>query len=377
MSASTFAALSDVVSLTQALIAQPSPSQSSNQAIAADLAAWLRAREFTLEELAYLDNGERKVSLVARKGPGRGGLGLFSHSDTVPGDPRDWSPFTPTIADGRLIGRGACDMKGPLAATLIAAAEIPPRDLRAPLTIVISADEEIGYGGAKQVAAESKLLAGNWPTYGIICEPTDLTPVYAHKGGLRVRVTAHGVAAHTSTGKGTSANFLIAPFMAEMAQLNTLFMTEPRFQNTEFDPATNGFNMVVDDGNCASNVTAGKTVCTVGFRPMPNDNRDEALALILASAAKYNLETDWHLHEPFYTDRHAPIVQAALTATGHAQAITVPFGTEAAIFKDFSQLVILGPGNIAQAHTAGEWIDLAQLHAAVDVYRSLIRQLCC
>ncbi|MCC6458110.1 MAG: M20/M25/M40 family metallo-hydrolase [Caldilineaceae bacterium] len=366
----------DVVELTKTLIAIPSPSQQSNQIIASHLATLLQECGFNLEQLSFVEDDQRKTSLIARKGTGEGGLGLFSHSDTVPADADGWEPFTPTIQDDRIIGRGAADMKGAIAASIVAAAPYTPDQLRRPVTVVITADEEIGYGGAKQVVAESKSLAGNWPTYGIIAEPTQMRPVYAHKGGLRVRVTAHGRAAHTSTDKGISANFLIAPFLADMAELNQLVKREKRFQNAEFDPPTNGFNMVINDGNAAANVTAAKTVCTVGFRPMPDDHREEVLEAIIASAKKHNLEFDWYLHEPFYVDRNSPLIQAALAATGLPAAETVPFGTEAAIFKDLMQLVILGPGNIAQAHTKGEWIAIDQLHSAVNVYRQLIDHFC-
>jgi acetylornithine deacetylase len=364
-----------VVELTQALIAMPSPSRESNAAISAHLATLLEDSGFTVEELSYLDGDQRKVSLVARKGSGEGGVGLFSHSDTVPGD-AGWEPFVPVIEDQRLIGRGAADMKGPLAATLVAAAAYSADKLRHPITLVITADEEVGYGGAKQVVAESKLLAENWPTHGIIAEPTRLRPVYAHKGGARFFVTAHGRAAHTSTDKGISANFLIAPFLAEMAELAQLFKNDKRFQNPEFDPPTNAFNMTINDNNCASNVTAAKTVSTVGFRPMPNDNREEAIERILSAAKKYNLEVDWYMFEPFYADRTSPLIQVALAATNLPAAETVPFGTEAAVFKDYAQLVILGPGDIAQAHTKGEWIDLGQLQSAVNVYRHIIDHFC-
>jgi acetylornithine deacetylase len=267
-------------------------------------------------------------------------------------------------------------MKGPLAATVVAALEFARRPLRHPLTLVLTADEEIGYGGAKQVAAESKILADGWPTYGVIAEPTRLRPVYAHKGGCRIHAIAHGCAAHTSTDKGISANFLIAPFLAEMAELAKVFRAEPRFQNPEFDPPTNGFNMVLDDGGTPANVTAAKTVCTLGIRPMPNDASQEAIDLILAAAKRHNLEVDWTLNGPFHVDPASPIIRAAMAATGRAEAETVPFGTEAAIFKDRVELVILGPGDIAQAHTVGEWIDVAQMRAAVEVYRQMIHQFC-
>jgi len=365
-----------VVELTQALIAFPTPSQQSNEAIANYLSTLLRALDFEVEELSYMDGTQRKVSLVARKGTGEGGLGIFSHSDTVPGDASGWEPFEPSIQDGRIIGRGSADMKGAVAASIVAAAGVPASQLRQPLTVVITADEEVGYGGAKQVVAESKSLSGNWPASGIIAEPTRMRPVYAHKGGARFNETVRGIAAHTSTDKGTSANFVIAPFLAEMAALNTLVRSEARFQNSEFDPPTNGFNLVLSDGNTASNVTAAKTVCTVAFRPMPNDSRQELIDRILAAAQKYDLEVNWYLHEPFYSDRNSPLIRAALEATGLAAAETVPFGTEAAIFKDSLPLVILGPGDIAQAHTKGEWVAIDQLHRAVEVYQKLIEHFC-
>jgi acetylornithine deacetylase len=367
----------DVVQLTQELVAIPSPSTQSNTAIADVLHNHLTALGFAVERLAYTDSAGEKVSLVAKLGEGSGGLGLFSHSDTVPGDPGAWEPFTPQIKDGRLIGRGSCDMKGPLAATLVAAAQIDARQLRHPLYILVTADEEVGYGGAYQVAKESAFFQANWPAAAVIAEPTRLTPVYAHKGGIHVYVTAHGRAAHTSTEQGISANFLIAPFLAEMADLAKLFRSDPRFRNAEFDPPTNGFNLVINDGNCKSNVTAAKTVATLSLRTMPADHRDEAVALITERAERYGLEVRSHGFGPFYVTPAAPIVEAALQATGLPKAETVPFGTEALVYQDYiAQQVILGPGDIAQAHTIGEWIDIAQLQQAVGVYRHLIEAFC-
>ncbi|RIK39099.1 MAG: acetylornithine deacetylase [Chloroflexi bacterium] len=367
----------DVIRLTQDLIAIPSASTVSNAAIADFLAVRLRRLGFDVERLSYDDEGREKVSLVARIGPGAGGLGLFSHSDTVPGDPSEWEPFTPLLQDGRLIGRGSCDMKGPLAATIVAAAQVDARRLRKPLTLAITADEEVGYGGAYQIARESTLLKESWPAQVVVAEPTRLIPVYAHKGGARVYVTAYGRAAHTSTDRGSSANFLIAPFLAEMAELAHLFRQDSRFQNHEFDPPTNGFNLVIDDGNCKSNVTAAKTVATLSLRTMPNDHREEALGLILAAAQKYNLETRTEGFDPFYVAPDTEIVQLALQATGVARAETVPFGTEALVYQHYAgQQVILGPGDIAQAHTIGEWIEVAQLEAAVGVYQRLIERVC-
>lgn len=366
-----------VTQLTKELIAIPSASNISNAAVSDFLASQLTALGFAVERLSYREaTGEEKVSLVAKLGEGEGGLGFFSHTDTVPGD-QGWNPFTPEEKEGKLFGRGSCDMKGPLAATVIAASQIDTRKLRKPIYIVATADEEVGYGGAYHVARQSQTLQAGWPTYGVVAEPTQMVPVYAHKGGIHIHVTAHGRAAHTSTDKGISANFLIAPFMAEMAELLPLFRSDKRFQNDAFDPPTNGFNMVVNDGGCKTNVTAAKTLVTLSIRTMPNDHHEEALALITEKARKYNLEVSSIGGNPFYTAPDSALIQSALRATGRTKAETVPFGTEALVYQEHvAQQVVLGPGNIAQAHTVGEWIDIAQLQQSVHVYRQLIEEIC-
>ena len=367
----------DAVQLTRDIVAINSVSQRSNKEVSDLLEDTLEGCDFEVERLEYVDdNGEQKVSLVGKKGEGTDGFGLFSHSDTVPGLEGEWDPFDPVIKDGRLFGRGSCDMKGPLAATVAAGAKVNAADLKKPLFVVITADEEVGGNGARQVAEESEFFNAACPKYGVIAEPTRLTPVYAHKGGGRVLVTAKGRAAHTSTDKGVSANFLIAPFLAEMVDLAELFKTDESFMNREFDPPTNGFNMVLDDGGCRPNVAAAKTVCTLSFRPMPNDRSDDVIAMITEIAEKYGLEASSHKGTPFYVSPEAEIVQAGLKATGTAKAGTVPFGTDAHAFKHQLELVILGPGDIVQAHTVGEWIDIDQLSAAVGVYGRMIERFC-
>ncbi|MCB0073951.1 MAG: M20/M25/M40 family metallo-hydrolase [Caldilineaceae bacterium] len=365
----------DVIPLTQELVAMESESQHSNAAVSDRIAAVMRAIGFEVERLAYDDNGVEKVNIVGKLGQGAGGLGLFGHSDVVPGGD-GWQPYVPEIRDGRLYGRGSCDMKGPVAAMLVAAARVDPAALKHPLFIAVTSDEEVGHTGARIICTDSTLLGAGWPTYCVVGEPTELVPVYAHKGGYRITVTAHGVAAHTSTDRGVSANFLIAPFLAEMAELAQLFKQEPRFMNQEFDPPTNGFNMVLDDGGAKPNVTAAKTVCTLALRAMPDANIEEAVALIEARARAYGFDVESHGFTPFYVAPDADVVRLACRVTGHDRAQAVPYGTEAVWYQAHAQTLVLGPGNIAQAHTRGEWIDLDQLTRAVDVYADFIRAVC-
>ena len=201
-------------------------------------------------------------------------------------------------------------------------------------------------------------------------------PVYAHKGGARVTVTAHGHAAHTSTDRGISANLLMAPFMADIAKLGEKFRTDESFWNHDFDPPTNGFNVVYTDFGTRPNVSAPKAVCTISFRPMPDDRTPDVIEMISQCAREHSLDITSHAGTPFRVDPESEVVQFALNATGATQARTVPYGTDAHNFKERVQLVVMGPGDIAQAHTDGEWIELAQLHHAVHVYKRMVHEVC-
>jgi len=367
----------DVITLTKELSAIPSVSADSNLPVADRLEAELRRRAFTVERLEYTDtNGIRKANLVARKGQGTGGLAFLSHLDTVPGIGWDRDPWSPVVEGDRLIGLGVCDMKGPLVTTLAAADAFDAAQLREPITIVATADEEISGAGAFQVVNESALLRETAPRYGVVAEPTRMVPVYAHKGGAGIQVIAEGVAAHTSLDRGISANFLIAPFLAEMAELAGRLKSDASYGNPLFDPPTLGFNMTLDDGGCKQNVTAARTVATLSMRPMPHDRSAEAIAEIVARAKRHGFVTTTNSFPPFSVSPEAAIVRAALAATDEPAARVVPYGTEAFVYQDRMEVVILGPGDIAQAHTNGEWIELSQLARAVEVYSTMIANLC-
>ncbi|MCP4421929.1 MAG: M20 family metallopeptidase [Chloroflexi bacterium] len=367
----------DVLQLTQEMVAIRSVSQWSNAEISDYIESWLKEAGFDeIERLEYtFKSDERKVNLVAKKGKGTGGLAFLSHSDTVPGMEASWDAFNPLVKNGRLYGRGSCDMKGPLAATMIAAASVDAAQLKKPLYIVVTADEEIGLYGAKHVVKHSKLLQESKPEYGVVAEPTRLIPVYGHKGFGLIKVTAHGKAAHSSTDEGLSAAFLIAPFLAEMAALKEQFQTDPSFMNDEFQPPTNGFNMIFDqDGK--TNITAATASCTLTLRRMPNDRSQEMMDLIVESAEGYGFDVQARTSLPVYTATDSVLVQAACEATDNFEPETVPYGTDGFHFQKLMELVILGPGDIAVAHTVGESLAVAELETAVNIYKQMITTLC-
>jgi len=367
----------DLLQLSKDLVAIQSVSHMSNAAACGHLTHVLAGAGFEIEELIYTDPaGVPKVNLVAKRGQGSGGLAFSSHIDTVPGQEEDWPAFAPLEKDGRLYGRGSCDMKGPLAATIVAAASVDRAALQKPVYILVSADEEVGCLGAKYIAENSVILKESRPDYGIVAEPTQLIPVYAHKGFSSLTITAQGKAAHTSTGLGVSANFKIARFLAEMADLADLFETDQSFMNHEFKPPTNGFNMTIDDGGCKTNVTAPRSTCQISYRPMPGARSEEVLDMVKAKAERHGLEFSGDYTDAFYMSPQAAIVQLAGRLSEGREPETAPYGTDGFYLKDLMELVVWGPGDIAVAHTVGESVAVAELEQAVRVYTEAIKQVC-
>jgi acetylornithine deacetylase len=373
----------DVIKLTKELVSYNSESLTTNVPVTEHVARVMKDIGFRVERLAYDDvNGVPKLCLVGKLGKGHGGLTLMSHNDVVPAKKEQgWTadPYKVRTAGGKLYGRGVCDMKGPLAATLCAAAAYKAKDLdSAPLFIVVTADEEIQARGAWEVTKRSKLLQEAAGGYGLICEPTRLKVVYAHKGSLGLRVTARGRAAHTSTLKGTNANLAMIPFLAEMAKINDLVLTSKRYRNEEFNPPHSEWSIGINDGNVATNISPVTSVCTVNHRPMPGI--DVAPLVERAHKKARELGLKFEVFKPgngLYTSPEAQIVQTALKLTGTRQASTVPYGTDGLAFTTkMKSLVVLGPGNIAQAHTVDEWVEIDQLKKGVDLYTRFIDHVC-
>lgn len=369
--------------LTQQLMQFESTSNLSNLAVTDSVSQFLEQAGFELERLEYQDaNDVTKACVIAKKGNGTGGLGYFAHTDVVPADP--WyvespGPFEPVVQEGKLIGRGSCDMKGSLACMLTAAAAVEANQLSQPVYITATADEEIGYGGAKQVAERSKLfqemVAGG--TKGIIGEPTMLNVVYAHKGAFGFKATAKGVAAHSSTGKGTNANLQMIPFLAEMKRLHDETKVDPVWQNDEFTPNHLTWNIGINDYTYASNITPPQSICTVYYRPMPGMDGWILMKQVQQLAEEHGLELEIKsTAPPVYVEPESAFVKEMLQLAGKEQAQTVSYGTDGAMFTALKEMVVFGPGDIAKAHTHDEYITLDQLQRGYEAYARLIEHFC-
>ena len=373
----------DVLKLTAELVKYESVSQATNVPVTRHLVKVLRALRFKVEMLPYTDTaGVAKLTIVARLGrAGKGGLSLMSHDDVVPAAAADgWTgdPFQVSERGGKLYGRGACDMKGPLAASICAAARFAPGDLRQPLYIVVTSDEEVHARGAWEVVHRSKMFSDLRHGYGVICEPTRLQVVHAHKGSLGLTITSRGRAAHTSTLKGVNANLKMIPFLNEMRKINESVLSSRRYRNDEFSPPRSEWSIGVNDGNVATNISPVRSVCTVNYRPMPGIDIDALVSRTRKCARDLGLKCVVHkTGAPLYTPKDAPIVRTALALAGRRTPTTVAYGTDGLAYSSrMKQLVVLGPGDITQAHTVDEWIEVDQLHKGVELYARFIDHVC-
>ena len=270
-------------------------------------------------------------------------------------------------------------MKGSLACMLAAASRLRDVELTSPLYIGCTADEEVGFHGARKVAESSSLyremVAGQSRT--IIGEPTELNVVYAHKGIYGFRAIARGRAAHSSTRDGVNANLAMIPFLAEMKKIHDETLADPAWQNTEFDPPWISWNVGINDHHCAVNITAPESVCTVYFRPMPGQDGDCLVERARVAAEHCGLEFKFECRGlPLYGDPNSEFVRDTLRIAGRSVARTVSYGTDGVCFTELKQILVLGPGSIKQAHTDDEWISLEQLAAGTTVYEQMVRRWC-
>lgn len=321
---------------------------------------------------------EGKASLVVRFGPEvAGGIVISGHTDCVPVEGQAWraDPFAVIIEDGRAIGRGTTDMKGFLAAVLAAAPALADADLQRPVHLAFSHDEELGALSAGMLAAH---LLPHDPVLAVIGEPTGMDVVVGHKGVRGFRATITGKAGHSSRPEqGANAAIAAARLVGFIDDLAADVRSSSR--DDRFDPPYTTFGVGRIDAGRALNVIPEAAEILFEYRPVPADDSDELEQRIRAHVADVLLpglrttapQADIAVHtfpplpsmEPF-DDKDARAVVAAI-APGSPQDRTAAFGTDGGHFaKAGIPTVILGPGNVDDAHTANESIALDQLEAA-------------
>ncbi|HEX6728507.1 MAG TPA: acetylornithine deacetylase [Pyrinomonadaceae bacterium] len=366
------------------LVAINSVSALPNEPIITYLERRVESLGFVTRRFSYIDETTvEKINLIAVAGtklsePTEVELALVGHTDTVPFDPNWHEALKLTERDGNLFGRGSCDTKAFIAAALTAVQDFDLARLRRPLAFVFTADEEIGLRGAKYLA-DLKLFR---PRYSVVGEPTSLQPIRAGKGYSLAEILVRGREAHSAyPSLGRSAIIGATRLISRLEEIAAKLKSD---QHEDFDPSYTTLNVGLIRGGTAKNIIAGECRFTLEWRPVPNQTSKHVLDLVKSAIdeemhANPGFEAEVileRLDSGFETAPDSELVALLERLTGNA-ASTVAFGTEAAQMTLLgSEAVVLGPGNIREAHRTGEFVPISELERCVEILRQTISTLC-
>lgn len=382
-------ALSPIEILTK-LVSFPTVSSQSNLPLIDWVDDYLA--QFSIECHRFYHPTEPKAALFAHVGPIEdGGVLLSGHTDVVPVEGQDWStdPFVLTEKDGLLYGRGSCDMKGFDALAIWAMVEAKKAGVKRPLQIALSFDEELGCTGAPPMIERIVQTLPKAESV-IVGEPSMMRVVTSHKGSQAhmTRIVGHEV--HSSTPHlGVSAILEAGRLIDWVNSVNAENQLKtPTEVDLLFEPSHSTAHIGTIHGGTAQNITAGECVFGVDFRVNPSENgtdyRDAYIAKVRAVEKKMQATCpDTRIEvahtfsvTPLRPERDGPSEALARAITGDNSVNVVSYATEAGQFQDAGySACVCGPGDIAQAHQADEFISIAQMSAGQDFLETLISKL--
>jgi acetylornithine deacetylase len=333
-----------------------------------------------------------KASLYALIGPKvEGGVVLSGHTDVVPVDGQVWSsdPWTVTERDGRLYGRGTCDMKGFVALALAAVPLALAADLKRPLQLALSYDEELGCTGAPPMIAE---MARSLPRAAavIVGEPSRFSVVTGHKGGTGFKVHVKGYEVHSSLiHTGVSAIMAAAPLIDFANRVNIANAAKPPAALAQmFDPPWTTLHVGMIQGGTAHNITAADCRFSCEIRVVPGEDIEDWVAAFeghvaqaVAAMQTIRPETGITVARFFSVPPLRPETDGAAEAlarrlTGDNGLHVVSYGTEAGQFQaEGYSAVVCGPGDIAQAHQPDEFLEISEFDAGWSFMQRLVASL--
>lgn len=366
------------VDLLRRLIAIDSTSALSNLPIANELASYVEKSAAAIELLQAPD--QEKANLLIRFGPeddsGRG-LILSGHMDAVPAKETNWDsdPFTLTERADRYVARGTADMKGFLAVATNAA--LSAGELRAPLYLLYTYDEEVGTLGARQFA-KSWDRARPLPRHCIIGEPTSFRTVRAHKGHLKLRISVAGRSAHSGYPHlGDNAIEKARPVLDGLAKLRRELESETTehaelFADAPYVP----LNIATIHGGTAVNIVPDSCVIEVGIRLLPGMTAEAMLERVRRAIGDVGCEVLSN-SPPMLLSRDAEIYRAARPFANPKGVESVSFASDAGWLQTMGiECLLFGPGAIEVAHQANEFTPKDEFHRAGGVLRELIERFC-
>ena len=381
--------LSSAKLLLSRLIAFPTVSDTSNLDIIAFVEQYLAG--LGVETLRLPNAAGDKAALLATIGPRvDGGAVLSGHTDVVPAADQPWTgdPFAMREIDGRLYGRGACDMKGFGAAVLAMVPTFLAAGLRRPIHIVLSYDEETTCLGSIDAIAR---FGADQPRPGFVFvgEPTMMEVADAHKGVATFMTRVRGVEAHSANpAGGANAISAAAEIVTEIDRL-ARECEAPEKQDSRFDPPYSTYHVGMIRGGTARNILARECVLNWDFRGLPNATAPEAMRKVqdfidrvaLPRLRRYTptptIETVMEIDVPglaALADSLAATIARRLARSN--RTIAVSYATEAGNFQLAGlPTIVCGPGSIDQAHKPDEFLAVTQLEACLGFLTELAREL--
>lgn len=376
--------------MLEKLVAFPSVSSESNLPIISFIEEYLS--EHGVKSTRVYDDTGLKSNLYAQIGPDvEGGVVLSGHTDVVPVKGQEWDtdPFELTELDGKLYGRGSCDMKGFIATFLSLVPEMVAADLKYPIQLAFSYDEEVGCIGAPFMISE---MVENFPKAKavIVGEPSMMQVVTGHKGLIGFTTQVHGFEIHSSLmHEGVSAVMTAARLVEWLrTQLVECMNATPNAIDVLFEPPFTTFHVGVINGGTASNITAKYCEFTIDIRCPPSqdpmdwyDRYLEYIAKVEAEIQSIRPEVSIEIISRDVNPPLKPEIDGIAEAlvrqvTGDNGSHVVSYGTEAGQFqREGYSVVVCGPGSIEQAHQPNEFISVKQLEAGEVFIRSIIEKL--
>ncbi|MEM1325576.1 MAG: acetylornithine deacetylase [Bacteroidota bacterium] len=360
-----------------------------------DLIHWIRdyLQPYGVDcHLMYNEEGN-KAALHCRIGPAvDGGYILSGHTDVVPVEGQQWTsnPFVMIDKnDGKLYGRGTCDMKGFIACCLASVPEMVAADLKVPIYFAFSYDEEIGCLGGPPLIADIQKIYSEQPKYAIIGEPSMLLPTIGQKGIFVADTYVNGSAGHSSRIKDEVSAVHESARLILWLENKMNDLIEQGHIDERFEPPHSTLHVGKVNGGVIFNIVADQTSFQWDMRNIPQDNIDDLIEEFYAYCKERETICrkrfpDFEIrHEPFHppvpalnTEADQPLVQLMRQLTRNAQLDAVSYAAEAGQFANVGyETIICGPGSIAQAHRADEFIEKEQLEEGVEVLKRLVRHL--